>query len=113
MCMPMCWKLACERGRAISITALSSRKYGAGKSNDKPGSRGMKKTIALLGAAMFALGLASPGFAQEWPQRPIRIIVSFGPGGGADIIGRILGDAMQTRLGKPVVIENKPGAGGI
>lgn len=74
----------------------------------------MKKTIVLLiTAVLFAAGAASPGFAQEWPQRPIRIIVSFGPGGGADIIGRILGDAMQTRLGKPVVIENKPGAGGI
>jgi tripartite-type tricarboxylate transporter receptor subunit TctC len=77
----------------------------------------MKKTIALLVAAMsfvmLIMAAASPGFAQEWPQRSIRIIVSFGPGGGADIIGRILGDAMQTRLGKPIVIENKPGAGGI
>jgi tripartite-type tricarboxylate transporter receptor subunit TctC len=74
----------------------------------------MKKTIMLLVAAsMLALGGASPGFAQDWPQRPIRIIVSFGPGGGADIIGRILADAMQAKLGKPLVIENKPGAGGI
>ena len=40
-------------------------------------------------------------------------MVSFGPGGGADIIGRILADSMQKKLGKPVIIENKPGAGGI
>ena len=74
----------------------------------------MKKRIALLAAAvLLAGGAALPGFAQDWPQRPIRIIVSFGPGGGADIVGRILADSMQAKLGKPVVIENKPGAGGI
>jgi tripartite-type tricarboxylate transporter receptor subunit TctC len=74
----------------------------------------MKKTIVLLAMAlMLAVEAASPSWAQEWPQRPIRIIVSFGPGGGADIIGRILADSMQAKLGKPVVIENKPGAGGI
>jgi tripartite-type tricarboxylate transporter receptor subunit TctC len=50
--------------------------------------------------------------AQEWPQRPIRIVVAFGPGGGADIITRIIAQAMQDRLGQPVVIENRPGAGG-
>ena len=71
----------------------------------------MKKTmLALLSAVMLTSDIAA---AQDWPQKPIRIIVSFGPGGGADIIGRILGDSMQSRLGKPVVIENKPGAGGI
>jgi tripartite-type tricarboxylate transporter receptor subunit TctC len=50
--------------------------------------------------------------AQEWPQRTIRIVVAFGPGGGADIISRIIAQAMQDRLGQPVVIENRPGAGG-
>ena len=57
--------------------------------------------------------LANPAPAQEWPQRTIRIVVSFGPGGGADIIGRILADSMQSKLGQPVIVENKPGAGGI
>jgi len=50
--------------------------------------------------------------AQDWPQRPIRIIVAFGAGGGADIIGRILAQAMQDKLGQPVIIEDRPGAGG-
>ena len=59
--------------------------------------------------------LLGAGFARadDYPQRPIHFIVAFGPGGGSDIIGRILADAMQGRLGQPVVVENKPGAGGI
>lgn len=74
----------------------------------------MKKLFLMLAAVLAVVaGLAKPAVAQDWPQRPIRIIVSFGPGGGADIIGRILAESMQQKLGKPVIIENKPGAGGI
>src|SRR5215831_5412739 len=72
----------------------------------------MRISIAVLAAFAVAAGLA-PASAQDWPQQPIRIVVSFGPGGGADIIGRILAESMQSKLGKPVVVENKPGAGGI
>jgi len=73
----------------------------------------MKKAIFLFAWALLLASFGPQAVAQDWPQKPIRIIVSFGPGGGADIIGRILADSMQTKLGKPVVIENKPGAGGI
>jgi tripartite-type tricarboxylate transporter receptor subunit TctC len=73
----------------------------------------MKESMLTLAAALCLIVTAQSAPAQEWPQQPIRIIVSFGPGGGADIVGRILADAMQNRLGKPVVVENKPGAGGI
>jgi tripartite-type tricarboxylate transporter receptor subunit TctC len=73
----------------------------------------MRKMMAVASAMILTLGLAHHVGAQDWPQKPIRIIVSFGPGGGADIIGRIVADSMQGKLGKPVVIENKPGAGGI
>jgi len=62
--------------------------------------------------ALLACALALPAAAQDYPVKPIRIIVSFGPGGGADIVGRILGQSLQEKLGQPVVIENKPGAGG-
>jgi len=55
---------------------------------------------------------AAPAPAQEWPQAPIRMIVAFGPGGGSDIVARIIAQRMQEKLGQPVVIENKPGAGG-
>src|SRR6202521_4030682 len=68
-----------------------------------------KPTLAI---AVFFATFAAPAAAQEWPQKTIRIIVSFGPGGGTDIVGRILGQSLQEKLGQPVVIENRPGAGG-
>src|ERR1039458_1004160 len=74
----------------------------------------MKKLfLAFAAALLVSAGICNSASAQEWPQRTIRIVVSFGPGGGADIIGRILADSMQKKLGKPVIVENKPGAGGI
>jgi len=68
---------------------------------------------ALMGAAAGLLAGARDAAAQEWPQRPIRIIVAFGPGGGSDIVGRIIAQSMQEKLGQSVVIENRPGAGGM
>ncbi len=69
----------------------------------------LKSAIAALAAAML---LATPASAQDFPNKPIRIIVPFGPGGGGDIVGRIFGQALQEKLGQPVVVENKPGAAG-
>jgi len=71
----------------------------------------MKPILSLFAICVLATGLAPPASAQ-WPQRPIRIIVAFGPGGGADIVGRIIAQSLQDRLGQAVVIENRPGAGG-
>lgn len=70
----------------------------------------MLKPVAALFAACVLI--AAPAAAQDYPNKPIRIVVSFGPGGGADIVGRILGQSLQEKLGQPVVIENKPGAAG-
>ncbi len=71
----------------------------------------MKKFLAALAAC--AAFTCVPAGAQEWPQTPIRLIIAFGPGGGTDIVGRILQQPMQDKLGQPVVVENRPGAGGI
>ena len=71
----------------------------------------MIRSISAL-ACVLTLGLATPATAQDYPTRPIKIIVSFGPGGGADIVGRILGQSLPEKLGQPVVIENRPGAAG-
>ena len=59
------------------------------------------------------VGFAAPGVsAQEWPAKPIRILVSFAPGGLTDQIARALQPELQEGFGQPVVIENRPGAGG-
>lgn len=73
----------------------------------------MKKLLAFAVALLLTAGLSRPAPAQEYPQQTIKFIIAFGPGGGADIIGRILAEAMQRKMGKPVIVENKPGAGGI
>ena len=70
-----------------------------------------KRTLVL--ACLLAAGLASAAPAQDYPTQPIRMVISFGAGGGSDIIGRIVAQRMQEKLGQPVVIENRPGAGGI
>lgn len=59
-----------------------------------------------------ALLLALPALAQEWPSRPIRLIVPFTPGGPVDTVGRLIAERLRDRLGQPVVIENRAGAGG-
>jgi tripartite-type tricarboxylate transporter receptor subunit TctC len=68
--------------------------------------------LRLVTAAFMACALVAPAAAQDFPNRPIRIIVPFGPGGGGDIVGRIFGQSLQEKLGQPVIIENKPGAAG-
>jgi tripartite-type tricarboxylate transporter receptor subunit TctC len=70
----------------------------------------MKLTIVL--AALAAAAAALPAHAQQYPNRPITMIVPFPPGGIADITGRPLAVSMSKVLGQPVVIENKAGAGG-
>ena len=65
---------------------------------------------ALLAAAALCLTtLASPAAAQTWPTRPVKFIVSLGPGSGADLGARIMADRLATRWGQPVVVENRPG----
>lgn len=65
----------------------------------------------VLTASSAAL-LGSPAFSQSWPERAIRLVVPFPPGGLIDSMARVLGPRLAQELGQPVVVENKPGAGG-
>src|SRR5688572_9833014 len=70
-----------------------------------------RHALGLAGA--FAAGAALPARAQQdWPQRPLRILVGTSPGGSPDIMSRLLADKITTRLGQSITVENNTGGGG-
>ena len=74
----------------------------------------MSKILKRLSiAASIALGLATAATAQDFPSRPIKIVVPYAPGGATDIVARLISEEMRQSLGQPVLVENKPGANGI
>jgi tripartite-type tricarboxylate transporter receptor subunit TctC len=71
------------------------------------------RRAVLGGGAAMAAAFANPSLAQDWPSRPIKIIVPFGLGGSADVMARFLAEPLRQALGQAVVVENRPGAGAI
>jgi tripartite-type tricarboxylate transporter receptor subunit TctC len=69
----------------------------------------LSKCLVCLAAA---LAFSAPSFASSWPERPVKILVGYAAGGSTDVIARLLAPRLGEALGKPVVIENKPGASG-
>jgi tripartite-type tricarboxylate transporter receptor subunit TctC len=69
----------------------------------------MKKLLAILSLAILSAGAAAQ---DAWPSRPLRFILPFPPGGGTDILGRLIAERLSASLGQPVVTENRGGAGG-
>jgi len=76
--------------------------------------RALIPVLSLLAAAVLACAAAGTAQAQtaHWPDRPIRVVLPFPPGGPSDIVMRLAAEKMQASLKQPVVIDNKPGAGG-
>ncbi len=68
--------------------------------------------LAMVAALVFSIGTAAAQAPGAWPARPVHLIVTFPPGGSTDTIARIIGPKLAERLGQPVVIDNRPGAGG-
>jgi len=71
------------------------------------------KTLISIAAAALSLAVSFSAAAQSWPQKPVKFIVSLGPGSGADIGARLYADRLTKMWGHPVVIENRPGGDGV
>ena len=71
-----------------------------------------QNALVMLAAFGVALLVAAGAQAQPYPNKPIRLILSFPPGGSSDSIARIVQPGLERELGQPVIIENRPGAGG-
>jgi tripartite-type tricarboxylate transporter receptor subunit TctC len=72
----------------------------------------MTRMLAAV-AATVAVFSAAPAAAQDWPAKPVRIVVPYGAGGAADTLGRVFADVLSTALGKQFIVENRPGGGSI
>jgi tripartite-type tricarboxylate transporter receptor subunit TctC len=72
-----------------------------------------RRLLCLAGTAIAGAAASSLARAQEFPTRPVTIVVPFTPGGSTDMIARLLGQKLEERLGKTFVVENRPGAGTI
>jgi tripartite-type tricarboxylate transporter receptor subunit TctC len=66
-----------------------------------------------IAAAMVLAGLLATAFAQDYPNRPVRLIVPFPPGGSNDVVGRLVAMQLSTQLGQQVFVDNRGGAGGV
>ncbi len=75
--------------------------------------RRLSAIAGLLGALGAALFISSSARAQDYPTRAITMVLPFPAGSGIDVTARLVADNLSTRLGQPVVVENKPGANGV
>ena len=72
----------------------------------------MKRTCIVAAIAVLLTAAAPSAFAQDWPSKPVHVLIGFGAGGGTDVATRILADGLSEALGQQFIVENRPGAGG-
>ena len=73
----------------------------------------LSRTLNFLGAALIALACCVPAWAEDYPSRPITLIIPFPAGGGVDTVGRVIAGRLTAALGQQVVVENRAGAGSV
>jgi tripartite-type tricarboxylate transporter receptor subunit TctC len=72
----------------------------------------LNRCMQAIGFALLLTQLVLPAFADTWPTRPIKLVVSYAPGGSTDVTARVIAENLRPLLGQTVVIDNRPGAGG-
>lgn len=72
----------------------------------------LTRSLAAAFAVLLAMAVAPPAPAQDYPNRPITLVIPFAPGGSTSIVGRVIADKMSETLGEKIIIDNRPGAGG-
>ncbi len=75
--------------------------------------RAFASVLASIALGAFTLLAPAATYAQDYPQKPIRVVVPFPPGGGTDVLARIIGEKVAEKWGQPFLVENKPGAAGL
>jgi tripartite-type tricarboxylate transporter receptor subunit TctC len=92
--------------------AATLRRPAAPRNNDRRvlGPHPRRRFLRLVAGTAALLPASRIGWAQAYPTRPVRIIVGFAPGGGTDVLARVIGQWLSERLGQPFLIENRTGA---
>jgi len=72
-----------------------------------------RKTPRISALLCAALGIAAPAAAQPFPTKPVRLVIAFAPGGGTDVLARMLMQPLSEALGQPIIPDNRPGADGV
>jgi tripartite-type tricarboxylate transporter receptor subunit TctC len=106
-----CDNIAVVNSYLTSMMLVRNTGGCGGKARTK--ARTKVKVLSALLALAAPLALTAPTAAQDWPTKPIRIVVGFSAGGAADLVGRMLQNPLSAALGQPVVVENKTGASGL